>query len=85
MSGRKCHHCKRPGGSGPRELRPYGPVGADVCAECVFNGPPERLKQAETVFRGKLREHLRGAEPLLLDAREQVGPRPLHRGRRRRS
>jgi hypothetical protein len=70
---RKCIHCGQPGGVGPRELRPYGPGGADVCAECVFNGPPERLTEAQA----SLSKRLRHPGPLLLDPEEQAGPRPL--------
>lgn len=69
---RYCIHCLQPGGIGPRELRPYGPGGRDVCAECTFNGPPERLKQAEQ----ELGKRLMTSGDLVLDAREQVGPRP---------
>jgi hypothetical protein len=77
MAERRCVHCKRPGGNGPRELRPYGPGGRDVCAECTFNGPQERLKQAER----ELGKRLLTSEPLLLDSREEAGPRPYRRGR----
>ncbi len=70
---RYCMHCSRPGGIGPRELRPYGPGGKDVCAECTFKGPPDRLKEAER----QLGARLLTSEPLLLDEREQVGPRPI--------
>lgn len=69
--GRYCMHCNRPGGVGPRELRPYGPGGRDVCAECTFKGPPERLEESERQLGARL---LTG-ETLLLDNREQVGPR----------
>lgn len=72
-SERTCIHCKRPGGKGPRELRPYGPGGADVCAECTFNGPPARLKEAEQ----QLGMRLMHPGTLLLDPEEQIGPRPL--------
>lgn len=74
---RRCMHCKKPGGKGPRELRPYGPGGQDVCAECVLNGPPEREREARRQLARKV------ARPgvLLLDHREQRGPRPLRRGR----
>lgn len=72
---RTCYHCKQPGGTGPRELRPYGPGGADVCAECTFKGPPERLKQAEKVLGARLLH----SGPMVLDSREQVGPRPTLR------
>lgn len=69
---RKCIHCKQPGGKGPRELRPYGPGGADVCAECVLGNP-----KREKVAKHQLGQRLLTADPLLLDATEQVGPRPL--------
>lgn len=70
---RTCMHCGRPGGPGRRELRPYGPGGKDVCAECTFDGPPSRLAEAEK----QLGKRLMTSEPLLLDSREQIGPRPL--------
>lgn len=70
---RTCMHCKRPGGTGPRELRPYGPGGRDVCAECTFNGPPERLEEAARAFGARLLD----SGPLVLDSREQVGPRAV--------
>ena len=69
MAERRCMHC----GAGARELRPYGPGGRDVCAECTFNGPPERLATATK----ELGIRLLTDEPLLLDEREQIGPRPL--------
>lgn len=72
MSERSCMHCGRAGGEGPRELRPYGPGGKDVCAECVFDGPPER----EELARKHLGQRLLYPGTLILDAREQVGPRP---------
>lgn len=74
---RRCIYCKQLGGKGPRELRPYGPNGADVCAECTFNGPPERLRTAEKALGLALAQH--GA--LVLDDREQVGPRPIGGGK----
>lgn len=72
---RICHYCKQPGGKGDRSLRPYGPGGADVCAGCVLGegAPPERKDVARKALDRQLFPH----EPLLLDAREQVGPRPL--------
>ncbi len=70
---RTCMHCGEEGGIGDRELRPYGPGGRDVCAGCVFNGPADRLKQAEE----ELGKRLMGTGPLILDNREQVGPRPM--------
>ena len=72
---RSCHYCKRVGGKGPRELRPYGPGGVDVCAECVLgnSAPPDRRRTAEAALGRQLMTH----EPLLLDVGEQAGPRPL--------
>ncbi len=74
---RKCIHCGKPGGVGPRELRPYGPGGADVCAECTFDGPPARLKEAKR----HLQRRLLHPGDLVLDPDEQVGPRPLKGGK----
>lgn len=42
---RYCMHCLQRGGARKRELRPYGPGGRDVCAGCVFDGPPERMAE----------------------------------------
>jgi len=36
MTEKRCYYCNRPDGKGPRELRPYGPGGAYVCAECIM-------------------------------------------------
>ncbi len=69
---RTCIHCGQPGGTGKRELRPYGPNGADVCAGCVL-GNPER----EQVARKRLDLSLAAAGTLLLDPNEQAGPRPM--------
>lgn len=76
---RKCYHCGQPGGKGPRELRPYGPGGSDVCAECVLgrDAPAGRRRQAERSLGRQLAQ--RG--PLVLDSREQVGPRPIKKGK----
>ena len=70
---RYCMHCLRRGGSGPRELRPYGPGGRDVCAQCTFQGPPDRREEAER----QLSARMLTSKPLVLDNREQAGPRPL--------
>ena len=70
---RYCMHCLQPGGVGKRELRPYGPGGRDVCAGCTFSGPPERLTTAEQ----ELGKRLLTTDTLLLDDREQIGPRPM--------
>lgn len=73
MAERTCIHCGRPGGKGPRELRPYGPNGADVCAECTFHGPPERVKEAEH----QLGKRLMQPGPLVLAPEDQIGPVPV--------
>ena len=70
---RYCMHCLQRGGPGPRELRPYGPGGRDVCAQCVLHGPPERQQEAKR----QLNARMLTSKPLLLDEREQAGPRPL--------
>lgn len=79
MSERRCMHCKQPGGRGPRELRPYGPNGQDVCAECVLGkgAPGERAATA----RQQLGRALMAPGPLILDTSEQAGPRPMKRGK----
>lgn len=66
-------YCLLPSGAGPRDLRPYGPGGRDVCAECTFNGPPDRLKCAEQ----ELGKRLLTGETLILDDSEGIGPRRL--------
>lgn len=80
---RKCYSCGEPGGKGKRELRPYGPNGADVCAGCVFGekgGKPDPTKLAEA--EKQLGKQMLAPGPLVLDNREQVGPRPVRsRGR----
>lgn len=68
---RTCIYCGKPGGKGPRELRPYGPSGADVCAECTFHGPPERVIEAEKQLSIRLVQ----PGPLVIVPEEQVGPR----------
>lgn len=45
MPARTCHYC----GSSEKELRPYGPGGADVCFACAME-TPEREKQTEGSF-----------------------------------
>lgn len=81
MIDRKCFYCKQSGGKGPRELRPYGPGGSDVCAECVLGEKaPDKLKRmadAESAFS----KQLATKGPLVLDSREQVGPRPIKKVR----
>lgn len=73
MMKRKCIYCNQPGGVGKRELRPYGPGGSDVCAGCVFDGPPERKIEAEKQFAARLM----CPDTMILDDREQAGPRPM--------
>lgn len=76
-TGRACHVCGRAGGFGKRELRPYGPGGADVCAGCVFGengGRPAAARVAEA--ERQLGARLLTSEPLVLDVRDQIGPVP---------
>lgn len=75
MINRKCIHCNQPGGTGPRELRPYGPNGTDVCAECVL-GPKAPEARKKLASKALIRQ-ISQPGPLVLDAAEQAGPRPL--------
>lgn len=70
---RTCYHCGLPGGTGKRELRPYGPGGVDVCAECVLGDKahPER----ENVAKQEPAKRFLHTGPLILDPSEQSGPR----------
>lgn len=72
---RACYYCGLPGGTGKRELRPYGPAGSDVCAECVLGSgaPPEREKAA----REELGRRFLCSQPMILNPSEQSGPRPV--------
>lgn len=75
---RHCYKCKQPGGGGKRELRPYGPNGADVCAGCVFgndeSGPDQALlEQAKKQLAKQVA--MAGSRVLVLGAGEQAGPR----------
>ena len=73
---RVCYRCRQPGGVGPRELRPYGSNGEDICAMCVFGKDGKTPnKRRLAVAEKKLREQLVG--DTILDHREQVGPRPI--------
>ncbi len=49
---RFCCRCERPNGPGPRELRPYGPGGKDICAECGL--APANVETTRTEFESKL-------------------------------
>lgn len=48
-----CYYCKQPNGKGPRELRPYGPGGADVCAGCTM-GDKKRNAAAQKQYGKQL-------------------------------
>lgn len=60
MSERACHYC----GDATRELRPYGPGGADTCFPCATESP-EREATAKGAF---------GA---LLDGTEAISDGPV--------
>ena len=64
---RSCCYCK----STEKELRPYGPNGADVCFECAME-TPERMKTANEMFT-KLLQGISGTAVIGLD----IGPVPL--------
>lgn len=72
---RQCSLCEKPGGKGPRELRPYGKGGSDVCAECTFSGPDAVKNQK--IAREQFNKQIMTMEPLVLNYDEQVGPRPI--------
>lgn len=80
MISRFCSVCKKPGGTGKRELRPYGLNGADLCAGCVFGEDDKKpnqklLNQAKNQMEQQIA--MAGSQTLILDTREQIGPRPL--------
>jgi hypothetical protein len=52
---RFCLYCGKKDGKGPRELRPYGPNGADVCAECVMHNT-DRNDAARLQFQKMLND-----------------------------
>ena len=65
---RSCSIC----GSIERELRPYGKNGADICFRCMMDDPKV---EAEARKQFGLRLVCHG--PMILDAREQAGPRKM--------
>ena len=70
MTGR-CHYC----GPTTRELRPYGPGGADICHPCM-KASPEREEAAMQVF-GALLESAEAVSPLGVAVIGQPsGPQP---------
>lgn len=78
MTDRKCYKCKQPGGRGPRELRPYGPGGKDLCAECMFGSKGQKPSpKLEEEARRQLLKSLMAPGPLVIDPEEQAGPRSL--------
>jgi hypothetical protein len=56
----ECHYC----GPTDREMRPYGPGGANICFPCM-KAAPEREEAAKNAFGG------------LLDAVDIVSPGPV--------
>jgi hypothetical protein len=75
VTARSCHYCGQPNGRGPRELRPYGPNGADVCAECTIGAKKTPAREAEA--KRQLRGALAGPGPHVLTP---DGPKRLSRG-----
>lgn len=75
---RICHYCKQPGEEkGPRELRPYGPNGTDVCAECVLG--PNAGPRANTAAKRGAKSKRRDASKAVLADRQRVARAALHR------
>jgi hypothetical protein len=68
----RCCHCGCKNGTGPDELRPYGPGGAWVCFRCAML--PKNLGTTETQFRSQL-----DAAGSVVVIGEPTGPRPLDR------
>ena len=70
---RTCCYC----GSHERELRPYGPGGADLCFPCM-KATPGREEQAKSAY-GALLEGAEAASALGGGAvvGQSVGPQPL--------
>ncbi len=78
---RACYLCKLPGGAGPRELRPYGKDGQDVCSGCMFGEGGKRPDPAvKREAEKQLAKRMGVAGTMVLDPGEQVGPRPTKRG-----
>lgn len=71
--GETCYKCHQPNGKGPRELRPYGPGGAWLCAECMFSDPKEE-EGARQRFAAQLNAADRRTRRALLTS---SGPVPL--------
>lgn len=70
MAKRSCCHCKRT----DRELRPYGPGGADICFPCMKEDPAR-----EKTAKAELGKAFEAAGPVaVLTPR---GPKPF-KGRR---
>jgi len=81
MNERVCYKCNQPNGTGPRELRPYGPGGKDICAECCF-ADPKLEKEAREQFRKKNSQiEKRGLVPIIGTS---SGPIPMIVPKKRR-
>lgn len=65
----KCRYCGK-----EKDLRPYGPGGAQVCFKCAME-TPERKKTTEDQFKAALEAD--GPVELFIDGENGKGPRPV--------
>lgn len=66
-----CHYC----GPTDRELRPYGPGGADICHPCM-KANPERERAAQRTFGALLDANAAIGSGVVVIGSES-GPQPL--------
>lgn len=72
-----CYYCGVENGSGPNELRPYGPNGSYVCANCILGDGPKckkREKLARENYQKLLRDALKKSKVVVLTPN---GPKPI--------
>jgi len=74
MKIRRCCYCGCENREGDKELRPYGPNGADICFGCMMESP-EREEEATRQFAMQL-----DACGDVAIIGTSVGPYPLKRG-----
>lgn len=64
-----CHYCK----ADDKEMRPFGPGGAQVCFDCAF-ATPERQAETERQFDARLNSACEVSDIIELT---EDGPRPM--------
>lgn len=67
-----CHYCQ----SADKELRPYGPGGADVCFSCAME-TPEREQQTANAFGALLDGAAAASETGVVIIGDADGPRGI--------